>query len=381
MRLLYLTYGTHSGIVTSHVDGLRRLGVEVQTFDAAAGFDFRMRAVRLPSPHPANIWNSLVAMKRYGREWRWFFRRTDFAFRWMSRRARSFWRRHESRFDVVMQSGALFNGDLGGERRKAPFVMHLDHTYALSKQAPPVEGLRDANPASRRWEAMESETYAAADLIFTMSECVKMSLTDDYAIPAERVRVLGGGPNFAEMPDVNGERAPGPVVLFVGKDFPRKGGPVVLEAFAKVREEMPEARLLVVGPKEVPSAPGVTCLGLRTHAEMPPIYAQSRVFVMPSWREPYGIAFIEAMAYGLPCVGSRIEAIPEIIDEARTGLLVAPGDVSGLAQAMTGLLRDEKRCAEMGAAGRKKVEDVLNWDRVTRSMLDELRAIVESKSG
>lgn len=377
MRLLYLIYGTHSGIVTSHIAGLRDQGVEIESFDAAAGFDYRAARIKMPSLHPANVLNSLIALKRYGREWRWFYRRTDFAFRWMSRRARHFWLKNEHRFDAVMQSGALFNGAPGRIERSIPFLMHLDHTYAISKRAEPVAGVRDSRPASAAWEDMERATYRGADLIFTMSEFVKQSLIHEYSVVPDSVVSLGGGPNLARLPELKANDNLGPVILFVGKDFARKGGPVVLEAFAKVRAELPEAELLIVGPTDVPAAPGVTSLGLLSHGEMPPLYERSRVFVMPSWREPYGIAFIEAMAYGLPCIGSRIEAIPEIIDEGRTGCLVAPGDVSGLAETLLNLLRDREWAGQLGAAGRAKVENELNWGRVTATMLSVITEVLK----
>ncbi|MCB1211121.1 MAG: glycosyltransferase family 4 protein [Verrucomicrobiales bacterium] len=350
--------------------------MEVDIFDAAAGFDYRSAKIRMPSLHPANVLNSFIAVKRYGRDWRWFYRRTDFAFRWMSRRASQFWLKNENRFDAVLQSGALFNGAPSREKRSVPFLMHLDHTYAISKRAQPVAGVKDSRPASAVWEAMEHATYRDADLIFTMSEFVRQSLIQDYAVAAESVVRVGGGPNLAVLPELTKNQALGPVVLFVGKDFSRKGGPTVMEAFTKVRAKLPEAELLIVGPKDVPAAPGVTSFGLLSHSEMPPLYERSRVFVMPSWREPYGIAFIEAMAYGLPCIGSRIEAIPEIIDESFTGCLVEPGDADGLAATLLKLLCDRDWAGALGAAGRLKVESELNWEHVTETMLSAITEVV-----
>ena len=380
MKLLYLTYGTHSGIVTSHMRALRARGATVTPFDAAAGFDYRMARWKLPSLHPVNVWNVLVALRRYGSEWRWFYRRTDLAFQWMSRKARRHWLVHASEYDAVLQSGVLFHGAPPRTPDRLPYVLHLDHTYALSKHAAPVPGLRSSTPASPAWEAMERRAYQDADAILVMSQCVKHSLIEDYQVDPQKVTVVGGGPNFPEIPATCGRPQASPTILFVGKDFERKGGPVLLDAFRSVRASMPEAQLLVIGPRSIPDTPGVTLLGTLSHEQMVDVYQQARVFVMPSWREPFGIAFIEAMAHGLPCIGTRIEAIPEIIDENRTGLLVEPGHPEQLAASLLQLLSNPQLAADMGAAGYAKVRETLNWEKVAERMADRLGALITAKA-
>jgi starch synthase len=380
MRLLYLTYGSHSGIVDSHISAFKTKGVTVTSFDASNGFDYRMKNVKLPSLHPINMLNTLVALARYGKDWQWFYRRTDLAFKRMSYNARNYWCTHSNEFDAVLQSGVLFHGAPERTMRRQPFLLHLDHTYALSKHAPFVPGLRSSSPASATWEKMERQTYHDADWIFTMSECVKSSLMQDYGVPCERITVVGGGPNFPRLPSECPIAPFAPVILFVGKDFLRKGGPVLLEAFRKVRAEIPEAQLLVVGPSTLEAEPGVVHFGTLSHAEMADVYRQAQVFVLPSWREPFGISFIEAMAFGLPCVGSRIEAIPEIIDEGKTGFLVPPGDPSRLAVSLLTLLQNPTMSAAMGAAGYAKVKATLNWERTTRLMCEKITELTP-KSG
>ena len=76
---------------------------------------------------------------------------------------------------------------------------------------------------------------------------------------------------------------------------------------------------------------------------------------MPTMQEPFGLAFLDAMACGLPCVGTRIEAVPEIVREGETGLLVPPGDPVALAGALERLLADLARARAMGARGRARV--------------------------
>jgi starch synthase len=373
MRLLYLTFGAHSGIVHSHARALGEIGTATEVVNIAAGFNYRLPGRRIPSPYPVNLANSLVAMTRYGRDWRYYFDRTDLAFHWMSLRSRRLWRQVSGNFDAVLQSGVLFHAAPPRTPSRLPYFLHIDHTYSISRDSTPVKGLRVENPASATWERMEAATYRDADGIFTMSEFVKRALEKDYGVPGEKITVVGGGPNFPALPLSNGGTGAGPTILFVGIDFVRKGGLVLLDAFRIVRDQIPEAELLVVGPPDIPAQPGVTLLGTLPPDQMPSLYARSRVFAMPSWREPFGIAFLEAMAHGLPCVGTRVEAIPEIVDDRKTGLLVEPGAVEELAACLVQLLREQTFAEQLGAAGRRKVEQRFNWERTARIMADKMR--------
>lgn len=373
MRLLYLTFGAHSGIVNSHARALGELGSSIEIVNIAEGFNYRLPGRRVPSPHPVNLANSLVALVRYRRDWRRYFDRTDLAFHWMSHCSRRVWHQKSGSFDAVLQSGVLFHGAPPRTASRLPYFLHIDHTYSISRGSPPVKGLRDENPASAAWERMEAATYHDADGIFAMSEFVKAALERDYSVPGEKITVVGGGPNFPSLPPPIERVAARPTILFVGIDFVRKGGLVLLDAFRIVREQIPEAELLVVGPRDIPVRPGVTLLGTLSPEQMPALYAQSQVFAMPSWREPFGIAFLEAMSYSLPCIGTRVEAIPEIIDHRQTGLLVEPGNVEDLASSLVELLRDQAFARKLGSAGRLKVTQQLNWENTARLMADKMR--------
>jgi glycosyltransferase involved in cell wall biosynthesis len=134
-----------------------------------------------------------------------------------------------------------------------------------------------------------------------------------------------------------------------------------------VRRAFPKARLLVAGsgaPAGGPIPPGVFYLGRVSFSELPGLLAQSSVFALPTLREPFGIAFLDAMACGLPCIGTRIEAVPEIIREGETGLLVPPGDAVALALAIERLLGDPVLARAMGARGRARVFAGALWVHV-----------------
>jgi glycosyltransferase involved in cell wall biosynthesis len=211
----------------------------------------------------------------------------------------------------------------------------------------------------------EAAVYRGAAAIACFSGNVARSLVRDYGADPERIAVVGAGANV--FPEVAPRRDDGRTVVFVGKDFSRKGGFVLLDAFARVRRAFPKARLLVAGAeapdaRRIPS--GVFFLGRVPFDELPALLSQSTVFALPTLREPFGIAFLDAMACGLPCVGTRIEAIPEIVREGETGLLVPPGDPIPLALALERLLGDPVLARAMGARGRARVFAGALWVHV-----------------
>src|SRR5205085_6950791 len=83
-------------------------------------------------------------------------------------------------------------------------------------------------------------------------------------------------------------------------------------------------------------------------------YAAADVFVLPSWKEPYGTVYGEAMAAGLPVVGWRAGNLPYLIEDGREGLLCDPGDVDGLARALERRVDDEPLRPQLGEAARRR---------------------------
>jgi glycosyltransferase involved in cell wall biosynthesis len=164
-------------------------------------------------------------------------------------------------------------------------------------------------------------------------------------------------------------------VLFIGKAFERKGGDTLLAAFALARERVPRAELWLVTDRHDLAGPGVRRIPpTYDRAAIGALYQSAAIFAMPARCETWGDVFLEAMAYGLPCVATTNNAMPEIIQHGRTGLLVPPEDVGALAAALVALLTDEQlRCA-MGAQGRQRLERMFTWSRVAERMLPLLAA-------
>jgi glycosyltransferase involved in cell wall biosynthesis len=105
---------------------------------------------------------------------------------------------------------------------------------------------------------------------------------------------------------------------------------------------------------------------------MEAVYAGASAFVMPSLYEPLGVAVIEAMAAGLPCVGSTGGALPELIEEGETGFLVPPGDEEALLDRMRRLAGDPELCRRLGDAGAARYRERFTWDAVAERMLEAI---------
>ncbi|MBC7246582.1 MAG: glycosyltransferase family 4 protein [Actinobacteria bacterium] len=142
-------------------------------------------------------------------------------------------------------------------------------------------------------------------------------------------------------------------VVFVGRDEPRKGLQVLLEALPLVRREHPEVELLVVGAEaRGGDVEGVRWLGRLESEAVPAAYRSARVMVAPAlgW-ESFGIVLLEAMACGLAVVASDIAGYRSVLRDGVEGVLVPPGDAAALAEALGGLVEDEERREAMAAAG------------------------------
>jgi starch synthase len=197
-----------------------------------------------------------------------------------------------------------------------------------------------------------------------------------------------------------------PTVVFVGRITRQKGLPYLLAAAERLD---PEVQLvLCAGAPDTPEIAAevsgavaqlaATRTGVVWIEEMLPrpdlvaVLAASTVFVCPSVYEPLGIVNLEAMAVGLPVVGSATGGIPEVVDDGVTGLLVpieqvgdgtgTPVDperfVTDLAAALGDVLADPARAAEMGVAARRRVEDHFSWDAIADRTLAVYERVLEA---
>jgi phosphatidylinositol alpha-mannosyltransferase len=170
-------------------------------------------------------------------------------------------------------------------------------------------------------------------------------------------------------------------ILFVSRLEKRKGLNYLLQAFRQVKEELPNSRLIVVGPgtrlrrryEKYVARTGlkdVVFVGMVGYDELPRYYQTADVFCAPAiGSESFGIILLEAMAMGKPIVASNIEGYASVISHGVDGLLVPPADKGSLARALISLLNDEALRREMGARGRIKALEH-SWEHISRRVFD-----------
>jgi phosphatidylinositol alpha-mannosyltransferase len=188
-------------------------------------------------------------------------------------------------------------------------------------------------------------------------------------------------PAFADGPSLPGyERGEGgPTIGFLGRyDEPRKGLPVLLAAMRTVVRDHPRARLLVAGrgdPEEFAElvgedlTPHVTLLGELAEAEKAAFLRSVDVYCAPNLLgESFGVILLEAMAAGAPVIASDLDAFARVLEEGAAGVLVRRGDAEELAEALSGLLADPVRRAQLAQAGQHAVAGY-DWSVVAERIL------------
>lgn len=271
--------------------------------------------------------------------------------------------------DVVLQLGSEFTVPEGPR-----IATYDDMTVRQARRLdhPLLANLDES--AVDTWAARQQAIFERAEACLVTTDWAGESIVDDYGIPARRVHTVGIGRNLDPSP-VAREWSP-PRFLFIGQDWRRKNGDMLLRAFASVRAAHPEATLTVIGHHPgVPAQPGVRMLGglylnkPGQRARMVEALESATCLVLPSLIEPSAIVHLEAAAAGVPSIGTRVGGVGDLIGD--TGRLVDPSDEAGLAGAMLELA-DPRLAAELGAAARERAER-FRWPAVARRIATVLQ--------
>jgi len=175
-------------------------------------------------------------------------------------------------------------------------------------------------------------------------------------------------------------------VLFLGKLEKRKGIYDLIEAAKSILDKTPETKFLFVGNGEIEKVQKickdkgietqVICAGWAEENEKSAFLKESDMLVLPSYNEGLPMAILEAMAYGLPVISTRVGGIPEIITEGENGFLIEPGDITALKNSIVSLLDSEKLRKEMGEKNRKKIEESFNINDVSLKIKNEYEKLL-----
>ncbi|MDQ4129502.1 MAG: glycosyltransferase family 4 protein, partial [Actinomycetota bacterium] len=219
------------------------------------------------------------------------------------------------------------------------------------------------------------------DRTVAISEAVLRFLSSEYRYPPSKLACIPPGWSGDPLPHTGGGDRP--TVVCVAKLRPEKGHDLLLAAFALVRQEVPNARLVLVGDGDLRPALESQAheLGLTEAVEfagaVPSIWtylAAADVFALASETEAFGMAIVEAMGAGLPVVAPDVGGVPELVVPGVTGELFPPGDHHALAARLIDLLASPERRARMAAAALDKAQPLRMEHTLPRyfALYDEL---------
>jgi glycosyltransferase involved in cell wall biosynthesis len=284
------------------------------------------------------------------------------------------------RFDAIhfhRQATAYGSLDL---MRKMPCVVSTDCTQQCVIDAASSSLERSTYAANVR---IDGAIFNRAAHIITTSRWAERSIRAMYPSCETPVAVMPSpillewfDPGWIAERHDRARRGAKPRLLFMGGDFPRKGGDDLLAAWrAGACHERAELEVVTNWPLDMPLPPGVAIVrGVAPHSkEWAEHWRAADVFVLPTRNEAFALAFEEAAAAGIPAIGTRLNAVPEVVHHGETGLLVAPGDIEALVRAMDLLIDSVELRDQLGRRARDVIEQVAAPDRY----LARLTAIIQ----
>ena len=305
------------------------------------------------------------------------------------------WRRlRRRRYDVLVTSCSLagFVGRLAAAfvpAARAPLTVHILQVYA---SRPYQFALRRI---FFRW--VERRLDRLTTRYVAVSRAGKRYGVETGIMAPEKVEVIF---NAAELPDPRpgaraavrtalGFDAHAPVVGTLGRYEEQKGLEYFLHAAARAAAVRDDVRFCIVG--DGPLRGELEALACRLgigeavrftgwRKDVPEVLAALDIFCLASLWESFGIVLAESMLAGLPVVATRVDGIPEVVEEGETGLLVPPQDAETLAQRLVSLVEDPERRRSMGCAGRARAEELFSVNRMVRSYACFLRDLVQARS-
>jgi glycosyltransferase involved in cell wall biosynthesis len=288
--------------------------------------------------------------------------------------------------DVIYERNGLYNSGLAmaAKRLRLPYVIFFeaDQIMELDIMNKPITGLL-------RWRARQLLRYNlnAADCIICVTDAGKRHLINNWNVPAKKIVVF---PNAVHVERFKPDPVAGaqvrsllgindkPMIMFVGNFFHWHDVVTLLKAFALTLKACPEARLVLVGDgerraemmsqvSELGLDHAVKFTGIVPHAEVPRYIAAADVAVVPyppmeqeMWLSP--LKLFEYMSSGKAIVASAIGQITDVIRDGENGLLVPPGDVSAMADALIKMVNESDLRSKLGSKAREDAVQKFSWE-------------------
>jgi glycosyltransferase involved in cell wall biosynthesis len=273
--------------------------------------------------------------------------------------------------------GMLFARQLGD----IPTIMEFDATPRQFDRMPAYGSPRDPPPiAYAKWR-LHVRMYRSARILQAFSHWARRGMIEEYGVNDDKVVVNPPGVNldFWQPSRVGKGGDNGRKVLFVGGDFRRKGGHLLLEWFR--HQAAPDIELHVVTRESVPSAPK-----LFVYHDVPPnsetlrrLYREADVFVLPTLADCFGIVTVEAMASGLPVIMSDVGGYADMVENGANGFVIRSGDVREMGDAIASVLDAGSRRTAMGLRSRQLAEERFDLKRNASRTLGLLKDLANGE--
>ena len=287
-------------------------------------------------------------------------------------------------FDAALFNNVMPATFLGEFGRRVPFGISMDCTPHLIRSEPYRKWFlggpeRKAGIRAKLTHAITRQLYANSAFLLPYSSVACTSLIHDYGVDAKKIAIEPVGVDVDQWKPNSIDRtaeskSSGLSVFFVGGDFERKGGDIVMQA-AQL-PEFQDCTFHFLTRKTLASVPQ----NVRVHTGIPPnsrelmqLYADADVFVMPTRAEfPQTNALLEAMAMELPVITTNLAGLDEVVIDGETGFIIPPDNLKDFSQRLMRLKTDSELRMRMGKKGRKKVEREFNLATISENILTHL---------
>jgi glycosyltransferase involved in cell wall biosynthesis len=279
-------------------------------------------------------------------------------------------------------------------------------TESKSTKAVKISGSVIERPSSKEWLVKNflsliklTGTYmelAVSDRIIAVSEKTKEDFLRQHQISKNKISVIYNGVDCEKFnPKISGDiirktysLGDSPLILTIGGNILLKGTIYAFFALSKIEKVLPKVKLIVIGVQErnrerlypilknLGILNNVILVGRVPNYEMPKYYSSSDVVLLPSLSENFPVVALEAMSSGKPVIASRVGGIPELVSNNKNGILVSPGNVEQLVEALLRLLENPSLRNRMGDMGRKLVEEKYNWKKIGQLYLKEFEKLI-----
>jgi glycosyltransferase involved in cell wall biosynthesis len=280
-----------------------------------------------------------------------------------------------SRADIVFAPAA--STELAALETQVPVAYASDATFRLMRDA--YARFSGLSPASaREGEEIESRAMRRSAHVILPSAWAARSALKDYGVPEANVHVVPFGASLPPPDRVERRPLDDVRLLFLAREWDRKGGDVALDATRRLRRRGIDARLVVCGcapPADAAGDPAIEVTGSldkndpRDVATLQGVLTSSTVAILPTRADAFPIALCEAAAYGLPAVAAGVGGVPEAVVDGETGTILPVGaDGGDYADAVDRLVRDRTMYDACSSAARAHYAERLNWDAWGRTV-------------